>query len=114
MKVNITQVDLISPFHFFKLSWNAMFVMRQLKKTNYVDFKQKGLWMRHYTMTMWHNDQDMVAFARSGAHLEAMKKSKSIARSIKSITIEADKMPDWKAAKKLVNQQGKGYTIRTS
>ncbi len=60
-------------------------------------------------MTMWYNDEDMVAFARSGAHLEAMKKSKSIAKNIKAITITADKMPEWKAAKKMVNTQGSSY-----
>lgn len=108
MKVIITSLELRSPFKFFALSLYALKVVKQLKTTNYVDFKKKGAWKKHYTMTLWKTDEDMKAFATSGSHLEAMKKSKQIAKEIRTVTIEADKLPNWKKAKQLL-VNGKVY-----
>jgi len=44
-------------------------ILRQLEKTNYVDFKKTGIWTNHYTITLWKNEQDLNEFSRSGAHL---------------------------------------------
>jgi len=44
----------------------------------------------------------MASFARSGAHLEAMKNSKEIASEIRTISIQAEELPDWNQAKKLL------------
>lgn len=103
MKATITSIELKSPLHFFALSANALRIMKQLKTTNYKAFKKRGFWTKHYTMTLWHNEDDLKEFARSGAHLEAMKKSKKMAREIRTITIESDKLPDWKEALELLN-----------
>ena len=102
MKVTITKIVLKSPFHFFKLSATALQILKQLKKTNYVDFKKTGFWTTHYTMTMWNTEKDMKDFANNGAHLEAMKISKQIASELSTITIDAEKLPDWKTAKDLL------------
>jgi len=53
-------------------------------------------------MTLWNNESELRAFATSGAHLDAMKNSKSIAKEIRTITIEADALPTWKEAMKLL------------
>ncbi len=53
-------------------------------------------------MTLWNNDDELKAFARSGAHLDAMKMSKEIAKEIKTLTIDADKLPTWQEAQKLL------------
>jgi hypothetical protein len=45
-------------------------------------------------MTLWENDKQMKEFARSGAHLKAMKDSAKIAKEIRTVTIDADKFPD--------------------
>ena len=102
MKATITQIDLKTPFHFFKLSWYALNILNQLKETNYVDFKKTGIWTTHYTMILWKSEEDMIAFSRSGAHKQAMINSQKIAKRIKTITIDAEKLPDWKTAKAIL------------
>lgn len=102
MKVVITSIELRGPLKFFALSASALKILKQLKATNSLDFKKRGIWTKHYTMSLWNNEQEMRDFAMSGAHLEAMKTSKKIAKEIRTITIEADKLPDWKAAIELL------------
>lgn len=110
MKLTITSIELKSPFKFFALSSWALQIIRQLKSTPCVAFKKKGFWTRHYTMSLWQNDQDLQEFFTSGAHLQAMKVSKKIAREIRTITIDLDQIPDWKTAKELLkNGKVVGY-----
>lgn len=113
MKVTITSIALKSPLKFFKLSVFALHVSNQLKTSNYVDFKNKGFWTKHYTMTLWRNEEDMRAFAHSGAHLDAMKKSKSIAKEIKTLTIDANELPNWKEALTLLENKGRVYKMKS-
>lgn len=102
MKATITSLELKSPWQFFSLSANALKILNQLKTTRHLDFKKTGFWTTHYTMTLWESEEELRAFATSGAHLEAMKKSKQIAKEIRTITIDTDKLPDWKEAKELL------------
>lgn len=102
MKVVITSIELRGPFKFFSLSASALKILKQLKATNSLDFKKRGIWTKHYTMSLWNNEQEMRDFAMSGAHLEAMKTSKKIAKEIRTVTIDADKLPDWTTAIKLL------------
>ena len=103
MKVTITYLELKGPFKFFLLSAQAIKITKQMKSTNYKDFKNTGFWTKHYTMTLWNNETELKEFARSGAHLEAMKKSKEIAKEIRTYTYDAEKLPSWKEAKVLLN-----------
>jgi hypothetical protein len=102
MKATITSIELKGPLQFFALSANALNIIKQLKATNYKDFKKRGIWTKHYTMTLWNNENELKEFARSGAHLDAMKKSKEIAKEIRTITLDADALPSWDEAKKLL------------
>lgn len=102
MKATITSIELKGPLKFFALSANALKIIRQLKATSYKDFKKRGVWTTHYTMTLWNNENELKEFARSGAHLDAMKKSKEIAKEIRTITIDTDALPSWDEAKKLL------------
>jgi len=102
MKATITYIKLKGPFKFFALSSKAYKIINQLKATNYVDFKKKGVWTEHYTMTLWNNESDLKEFAKSGAHLEAMKASKKIAQEIRTVTIDAKELPNWSHAKELL------------
>ena len=104
MKATITSIKLKGPLRFFLLSWKALHIIRQLKTTNCKAFKKRGIWTLHYTMTLWNNEEEMRAFSKSGAHLEAMKASKELAQEIRSITIDAKELPDWKTAKELLEQ----------
>lgn len=102
MKATITSIELKGPLRFFALSAQALNIIRQLRTTDCREFKKRGLWTIHYTMTLWNNEDELKAFAKSGAHLEAMKKSKSIAKEIRTLTIETEVLPSWKEAKKLL------------
>jgi heme-degrading monooxygenase HmoA len=104
MKATITSIELKDPFKFFALSAQALAILRQLKTTEAKEFKKRGLWKKHYTMTLWENEKDLKDFAHSGAHLEAMKRSKQIAKEIRTITIDTQTLPTWKEAKKLLEQ----------
>lgn len=77
--------------------------MKQLKASEYKAFKKSGFWTKHYTMTLWNSDEELKAFANNGAHLEAMKNSARIAKEIKTITLNSDKLPSWKEAKQLLD-----------
>lgn len=106
MKMTITSIHLRSPFKFFPLSLYALHIVRQLKSTNCVEFKKKGLWTTHYTMTLWKSEEALKAFAMSGAHREAMQKGADIASEIRTLTVDAEQLPDWKTAKQMLLQQG--------
>lgn len=110
MKVTITSIELKGPFKFFALSGSALKIIRQLKTTKCREFKKRGFWTKHYTMTLWNNEQELKDFAMSGAHLQAMKKSKDIAKEIRTLTVDADKLPTWPEAKKLL-EKGKVITF---
>jgi hypothetical protein len=102
MKATITSIELKGPLMFFALSAHALNIIKQLKATNCKDFKKRGIWTTHYTMTLWNSDSELKEFAKSGAHLEAMKKSKQIAKEIRTITIDTDTLPSWNEAIKLL------------
>lgn len=109
MKITITYIELKGPLKFLALSAKAMRIIKQLKATNYKDFKKRGVWTKHYTMTLWNNETELKEFAKSGAHLEAMKTSSKIAKEIRTITIDGNTLPSWKKAKSLL-ENGKVYT----
>lgn len=104
MKATITSIELKGPLYFFALSSSALKIIKQLKATNYREFKKRGIWTKHYTMTLWNNESELKEFAKSGAHLDAMKISKNIAKEIRTITIETDSLPSWEEAKKLLEK----------
>lgn len=107
MIVVITSLKLKTPFHFFALSLNALRITRQLKATTYVAFKSRGFWTMHYTMSLWETNEEMKEFARSGAHLEAMKKSATIAKEIRTLSVEVPSLPSWKEAKEMLLKEGR-------
>jgi len=104
MKVTITYIELKGPLKFFSLSSKALRIIKQLKATQYKDFKKQGIWTKHYTMTLWNSEEELKEFARSGAHLEAMKASAEIAKEIKTLTYDAEALPNWKEAKEKLSQ----------
>lgn len=110
MFVTITSLELKTPFKFFALSLYALKIIKQLQQTPCVDKKTTGIWTKHYTMTLWKTEEDLKNFAMQGAHLEAMRKGGLIAKEIKVLTYEADKLPDWKTAKQQLQAQGRSYT----
>ncbi len=107
MIITITSLKLKTPFHFFKLASRALKVTRQLNSTECLSFKKSGFWNEHFTISAWATKEQMHKFARSGAHLEAMKQSADIAKEIRTLTIEADVVPNWIEAKRRLKEEGK-------
>ncbi|MBY0383735.1 hypothetical protein K2X05_01135 [bacterium] len=58
-------------------------------------------------MSSWDSQVAMIAFAKSGSHLKAMKQSKSIATEIRIYSFEGDKLPSWEEAKLLILKNAK-------
>ncbi len=111
MTVVITLIELKNPLKFFALSYNALQIIKQMKNTPVVQYKSTGFWTSHYTLSLWNNKEDMQAFARSGAHLEAMKQSAKLSNKIITLSIEANALPDWETAKKRLRAEGKILTF---
>lgn len=104
MKATITSIELKGPLNFFALSSFALKIINQLKATSCKDFKKRGIWTKHYTMTLWNSEQELKEFAQSGAHLEAMKASRLIAKEIRTVTIDTESLPSWSEAKILLSE----------
>ena len=104
MKVTITYLRLKSVWKFFALSQNAMHIVKQLKSTDHIGYKATGFWKDHYTMTLWKSEDDLKAFAKSGAHLTAMAKSGEMAEMIKTLTFDSDALIDWPTAKLMLEE----------
>ena len=107
MKVTLTSIKLKGPFKFFALSSQALKISRQLKSTNCRQFKKRGFWTTHYTMTLWDHEDDLKQFARTGPHQQAMKNSAKIAREIRTYTYDAEKLPNWSTATQLLLHKAK-------
>lgn len=75
-----------------------------MKTTDCKAFKKQGFWTKHYTMTLWNSEEELKDFAKSGAHLDAMKESSKIAKEIRTLTIDADSLPNWKDAKQMLTE----------
>jgi hypothetical protein len=108
MYITITSLELRGPFHFFKLAGMALQITRQMKTSEgFVHYKSTGLWTSHYTMSLWKNEKDLRSFARSGAHLDGMKRYREVAKEIKTLTIAGEKLPEWSIAKDMLKKNGK-------
>jgi hypothetical protein len=102
MKLSITYIELKSPLKMIALASHIGDIMKQLKLTTCKNHKISGFWTKHYTMTLWQDEQSMNDFARSGAHLVAMKNSAKFAKEIKVLTIDSEVLLPWKEAKNLL------------
>lgn len=107
MKATITSIELKGPLKFFILSSNAYKILKQLKTTECKQVKTIGFWTKHYTMTLWNSEDELKAFAHSGAHKEAMKLSSKMAKKIATYTYDTETLPNWQEGKALLAKHGK-------
>ena len=98
MIASITSIQLKSPFKLLAFYRSVLPTVKQLQSGPCVQFRTKGFWTRHYTISLWNNTEEMRAFATSGAHLDAMKKRKQVATEVRTISIQTDTLPEWKTA----------------
>lgn len=108
MRITITSIQLRSAWQFFSLSNHGRKIQAQAKKSpGFVKMKNTGWGKLHYTLSIWESEASMKAFARTGAHLEAMKQSAKLSHEIRTLTIESETIPDWKEVKRLLSEKGK-------
>jgi heme-degrading monooxygenase HmoA len=108
MVITLTAIRLKRLWHFFKLTYLAMHIVRQLKgQQGFIKMKNTGFGYWHYTLSVWESEAQAKSFARAGAHLEAMKAGHSIAHEVRIYTFQSDYIPTWKEAKQLLLEQGK-------
>jgi len=111
MVITITSLKLKSLWNFFRLSLHGLKISQQAKgHKGFIKLKNTGAGYLHYTMTCWQSEEDAKLFARSGAHLTAMKETSKIATEVRIYTFSGDQMPDWKTAKSLVMTKGKVFS----
>ena len=110
MIVSITSIRLRSLWKFFSLSWHGLQISRQTRnQKGFLKLRNTGFGYMHYTLTLWETPEDLKAFARSGAHLESMKKSAELATEIRIWSYPAEKLPSWAEARKILHENGKVF-----
>lgn len=108
MYFTITSLKLKGPLHFLKVAGMTMKVTRQLKSSKgFVQYRSSGMWSSVYTMSLWKTEKDMKNFARSGAHLEVMKRYREVSSEIRTLTLAADKLPEWRIARDMLDRNGR-------
>ncbi len=114
MVIAVTSLKLRRLWGFFKMSYLSMHVVRQTKtQPGFISMKHTGFGYLHYTLSAWKSEEEVKQFARSGAHREAMKFSRSLATEIRIYTFQCDEIPDWKEAKQLLLENGKVYSFES-
>lgn len=112
MIIVVTSLRLRKLHGFFKLSWNGFKITLQARKQpGFVRMKNTGFGYTHFTMSAWQTEEDAKAFAHSGPHLEAMKKSGQIATEIRVYKYPANQLPGWAEAKSLVLEKGRVFSF---
>lgn len=113
MIINVTSIRLRSLWNYFPLTYNAMHIVRQTRKQpGFVRMKNTGFGYDHYTLSVWKDEDSMKVFARSGAHLTAMKKSAELAHEIRTFSYEGEKLPTWREVRVLLSEKGKVLNFR--
>ncbi len=62
------------------------------------DIKADFWKLRFWTLTAWESEEAMLTYIRQGAHLQAMKRSRSLAKEMKATRYPATKIPTWSEA----------------
>jgi len=108
MIINVTSIHLRSWWKFFALSYYAMHIVRQTKvQPGFIKMKNTGFGYDHYTLSVWKDEESLRRFARSGAHLAAMKKSSALATEIRTYSFSSESVPSWKEVRDLLKEKGK-------
>lgn len=107
LHVSITGLELKRIWHAPRFWRHAMASMAQARAADgchAADSRTiKGV---HHTLSVWSSRQAMLAYMRSGAHLDAMKAFRSIATG-KTYGFEADHIPDWSDVHRLWHEHGR-------
>jgi heme-degrading monooxygenase HmoA len=112
MVITVTSLKLRRLWGFFRLTYLAMFIVRQTKtQPGFITMKNTGFGHWHFTLSAWESAEDARRFAHSGAHQEAMKFSRELASEIRIYTYPGDHLPNWNEAKQLVAERGTVFSF---
>jgi hypothetical protein len=103
MIVSITKLELKSYSKIFAFFGLNQKIIKELQGSNCKQFKLSPNWNlgTWYTMTLWGNEADLLAFYRGGTHAKAMQEAANFSTNIKAIRVEGTELINWKKAKKL-------------
>lgn len=108
MVVTITSLRLKHWWGFFRLSLWGLRITRQAgRQPGFIEMKNTGFGYLHFTLSVWESEPQAKDFACSGAHRDALRESRSLAAEIRIYTFRSETVPDWKAAKKLLSENGR-------
>jgi hypothetical protein len=108
MIVTVTSIRLRHWWQYFRLTWNAMFIVKQARgHAGFLRLRNTGFGYLHFTVSAWKDEESMRAFARSGAHQKSMRVSRELATELRTYSYPSDRLPDWKTAKALLFEKGK-------
>lgn len=112
MVITVTSLRLRRLWGYFKLTYLAMFVVKQTRtQPGFILMNNTGFGYLHYTLSVWETKEALEQFARTGAHLAAMKQSRQLATEINTYTFESTQIPDWKEAKQALLKNGRRLTF---
>ncbi|MEZ4360178.1 MAG: hypothetical protein R3B48_08355 [Kofleriaceae bacterium] len=107
MIVVVTYFRIRSIIRGFELFLHEHRIKKQLREMDCKGYRMRAILKDVYTMTMWETEEQMIRFARSGAHLESMKSTARLGSQFRSVTFEASAMPPWKEAIAKLEKDGK-------
>ena len=108
MVITVTSLKLRRPWYVFRLYYLSFRIVAQTKQQQgFISMKNTGFGYWYYTLSVWESEADVKQFARTGAHLHAMKQSRSLSTEISTYTFQSNQIPNWKEAKQLLLDNGK-------
>ena len=107
MYVSITGLRLKTPLGWPRFAWHALGSMRQAQAApGNLRADARKIDGVHHTLTLWTDRAAMLAYLRSGAHLQAMKAFGSIATG-SVLGYEADVAPEWAEIPAIWRERGR-------
>lgn len=110
MYISITGLKLKGPLSAPRFWWHALRSMAQARKApGIISVDARLIDGVHHTLTVWSDRAAMLAYLRSGAHLQAMRAFHGIATG--AVTgYEADAAPTWDELPAIWQDRGRWVT----
>jgi hypothetical protein len=106
--VSITGLEVKSLFYYPLFMYHAIPSFRQAQISNgniFAETRQvRGI---DHTLTVWESRKDMLEYMRKGAHAEAMRTTRKVAKYAKIYGYESKTIPTWEDALKLWEENGR-------
>ena len=110
MYISITGLKLKGPLSAPRFWWHALRSMAQARKApGIISVDARLIDGVHHTLTVWQDRAPMLAYLRSGAHLQAMRAFHGIATGA-VMGYEADTPPTWEELPALWRDRGRWVT----